>query len=89
MECLHGVFLVVSRNEKEIKSKGSTEASGKYFEIGLTDGITVIQITAGAENPVVKCDMFKRYNMGFDYVDKKLKCTSVEALPGREPVKDK
>ena len=80
MECLHGVFLVVSKNEKEIKSKGSTEASGKYFEIGLTDGITVIQITAGAENPVVKCDMFKRYNMGFDYVDKKLKCTSVTAL---------
>ena len=80
MECLHGVFLVVSKNEKEIKSKGSTETSGKYFEVGLTDGITVIQITAGAENPVVKCDMFKRYNMGFDYVDKKLKCTSVTAL---------
>lgn len=87
MECLHGNFMIVSKNEKEIKKKDGT-LDGSYFEVGLSDGRTVITLTAGGENPLVKADMFKTYSMGFDFSDKKLKCTSVAAEPPKgEPRK--
>lgn len=87
MECLHGKFMVVSRNEIQIKKEDGT-LDGSYFEVGLTDGKTVIVLTAGGENPLVKADMFKAYDMGFDFVNKKLKCTSVAAEPPKgEPKK--
>ena len=33
MECLHGNFMIVSKNEKEIKKKDGT-LDGSYFEVG-------------------------------------------------------
>lgn len=79
MECLHGEFMVIAKDEKEITKKDGT-SDGSYFKVGLSNGRTVIELTAGGENPLVKAKMFQPYSMGFDYVDKKLKCTSVTAL---------
>ena len=58
------------------------------WNVYISDGRTVITLTAGGENPLVKADMFKTYSMGFDFADKKLKCTSVAAEPPKgEPKK--
>lgn len=51
--------------------------NGDYFyNIALSDGVDMIVVTAGKAADGL--ELLKRYNFGFEFVDKKLKMTSYE-----------
>lgn len=53
--------------------------NGDYFyNLGFSDGVNLIIVTAGKLADDI--DMFKQYNLGFDYIDKKLKLVYKESV---------
>lgn len=61
------------------KKQNNIGGNGDYFyNLGFSDGVNLIIVTAGKLADDI--DMFKKYNLGFDYIDKKLKLVYKESV---------
>lgn len=62
----------------QIDKKMIGENGDYFYNIGFTTGKDVVLLTAGkvADN----LELFKKYNLGLDYVDRKLKIVDFEAV---------
>lgn len=64
---LHAENLMVISKKKQMIG----EAGDYYYQIGLTTGEDLLVFTGGQKLDII--EVFKKYNFGFDYIDKKLK----------------
>ena len=86
-----GRFFKCAESKGQIVDKQSGEVT-EYYTVMLTNGIKTFHVTCGITSDlVVKCDLFKPYQMFIDVVEsrgvQKLKVVAVEGFESSKPDK--
>lgn len=76
---IRGMFVskcsVVSKKKIDFENN-----EGCYYEFGITDGVNLAVVTGGKKCPLVDAPLGIKYLVSFNYIDKKLRVVTVEAL---------
>jgi hypothetical protein len=85
---LAGRFKIVARKKNEF---GEGNERVVFYNVALSSGEKIIEITAGEKSPVVNADMYKDFDMEFSYEKNekgfyKLKVVEVSGLTTQKPV---